>query len=328
MTARLFLFIFSFLVFQSCNVGTSGIWKNNHIDAETTAEIKLLNDKLFKAIANNDPSDLNTILSDSLLQQGAGIKDFINQVHNVFLSKSYKILDEYYVSSSTTGLSNTIPGVAGDNSYVINYFAVNKEMFVSLLMPTEQENEALILAIYGKHKNVWKLNILKVGQYSLFKKNSIDYYKIAKSYYEKHNLLDAYININLSERLLRPVNDIFIFQKENEINSLTALIKTELNTKFPLPFAMDKISTAPKMFGISPEMSDEGFCPLVQYLTDINLKDTTLLKGENEKMKEEIKKLFSGVEKNNKYIFFRAFNKLPGGPEPVQHYGFIDHLRN
>jgi len=202
MIHRTLLFILTFIAFQSCNVGTSGIWKNDNIEKEKKAQVKVLNDKLFNSIASNDATNLKAIMSDSLLQQGGDMNNFVNQVHAVFKADSYRILDEYYVQNSTTGITNTIPGISGDNSYVINYLALNKEMFVSLLLPNGQDNEALILAIYGKYGNEWKLNILKIGQYTLFKKTATDYYKLAKSCYDRKYLIDAYTNINLSERLL------------------------------------------------------------------------------------------------------------------------------
>ena len=311
---------------QSCQIGTSGIWKNDNIEKEKKAQVKVLNDKLFKAIKSNDATDLKAMMSDSLIQQGGDINNFVNQVHAAFKANSYRILDEYYVHNSTTRITNTIPGISGENSYVINYLALNKEMFISLLLPNGQDNEALILAIYGNYDNEWKLNILKIGQYSLFKKNATDYYKLAKSCYDKKYLIDAYTNINLSERLLRPANDIITFQKDGEINAFNDKIKNELNTNFPLPLTLDKISSKPKVFRIYPEMGDEGFCPMVQYLTTLNMKDTISLKEENEKVKKEARTLFKGIDQDKKYIFFQAFNELPNGQKVVEHYGFIDQL--
>jgi hypothetical protein len=326
MIQKTLLFLSTCIVLIGCNIGTSGIWKNDNIEHEKKAQLKALNDKLFNAITNNDASNLKAMMSDAAIQSGGDINNFTDQVSAALKTDSYKILDEYYVQSSTTGINNTIPGIAGDDSYVINHLVSNKEMFVSLLLPNGQGNEALILAIYGKYNNEWKLNILKIGQYTLFNKTATDYYKLAKSCYDKKYLVDAYTNINLSERLLRPANDIFIFQKEGEINVFNDKIKNELNKSFALPLTLDKISSKPKVFRIYPEMGDEGFCPMVQYLTSLNLKDTISLKTENEKIKKEVRTLFKGIDQDKKYIFFQAFNELPDGQKMVEHYGFIDQL--
>ena len=93
-----------------------------------------------------------------------------------------------------------------------------------------------------------------------------------------------------------------------------------------MPLTLDKISSKPKVFRIYPEMGDEGFCPMVQYLTSLNLKDTISLKAENEKIKKEARTLFKGIDQDKKYIFFQAFNELPDGQKLVEHYGFIDQL--
>ncbi|HEX4851799.1 MAG TPA: hypothetical protein VFV08_13375, partial [Puia sp.] len=214
MIQKALLIIIAFIVAQSCHVGASGIWKNDHIEKEKKAEIAVLDDKLFKAISSNDAAGLKAIMSDSLIQRGGDINKFVSQINSAFKVNSYRIVDQYYVQNTATNLISTIPGISGDSSYMINYLAVNKEMFVSLLLPNGQSNEALILAIYGNYNNKWKLNILKIGQYSLLNKNAIDYYKLALSCYNKKFLIDAYTNINLSERLLKPADTFFEFQKE------------------------------------------------------------------------------------------------------------------
>ena len=71
-------------------------------------------------------------------------------------------------------------------------------------------------------------------------------------------------------------------------------------------------------------MIKEGFFPMVHYTTSINLKDTTALKIENEKVKNEIGQIFTGIDKDKKFVFYQAFNELPDGKKLVEHYGFID----
>jgi hypothetical protein len=98
----------------------------------------------------------------------------------------------------------------------------------------------------------------------------------------------------------------------------------EVNTKFTFPLTLDNIDTKPKVFRIFPEMINEGFFPMVYYLSDINIKDTTALKIENEKVKQEVGRLFTGIDKDKKFVFYWAFNEIPDGKKLVEHYGFID----
>lgn len=326
MIQKTLLFILTVLTLQSCNVGTSGTWKNDNIDKEKKEQIKVLNNKLFKAITNNDVAGVKALMSDKLLEKsGSDLDKLINQVSSSFKSDSYRILDEYNVHNSTTGIGNTLPsGISGDNDYVINYQALNKEMYVSLLLPTGLDNELLITVIYGNYDNQWKINILQFGQYSLFKKTAPDYYKLAKESYDKSYLIDAVNYAGLSKQCLRPANDFFQFKKEKDINEFYDKVMKEVNTKFTFPLTLDNVDTKPKVFRIFPEMINEGFFPMVYYLSDINLKDTTALKIENEKVKQEVGRLFTGIDKDKKFVFYWAFNELPDGKKLVEHYGFID----
>jgi len=182
----------------------------------------------------------------------------------------------------------------------------------------------LIMAIYGKYDNDWKINILQFGQYSLFSKLAPDYYKLAKVSYDKSYLIDAVNYIGLAKLCLRPANDFLQYQKEKEINEFYDKIMKEVNSKYQFPLTLDNIASKPKVFRISPEMINEGFFPMVYYLTDINLKDTTALKLENEKIKKEVGQLFTGIDQDKKFVFYWAFNEVPDGKKLVEHYGYID----
>lgn len=326
MIKKLLLISVAVFTLHSCNVGGSGIWKNENIDANKRGQISSLNDKLFKSIIDNDVASVRALMSDKLLEKGANDLDqLINQVSSSFKADSYRILDEYNVKNSTTGIGNTLPsGMTGDNDYVINYQALNKEMYVSLLLPNDLDNELLITAIYGKYDNEWKINILQFGQYSLFNKTAPDYYKLAKASYEKSYLIDAVNFIGLSKQLLRPANNFFQYQKDKEINEFHDTVMKEINSKYQFPLTLDHVKTKPKVFRIYPEMINEGFFPMIYYLSEINLKDTTALKIENIKVKEEVGRLFPGIDQDKKFVFYWAFNTMPDGKTPVEHYGFID----
>lgn len=326
MLPKTLLIILTVLTFQSCNLGTSGTWKNDNIDKNKREQIKKLNDKLFNAIINNDVAVVKTLMSDKLLEKAGNDLDvLINKVSNTLNADSYRILDEYNVHCSTTGIGNTLPsGVTGNNDYFVSFQALNKEMYVSLLLPNGLDNELLITAIYGKYDSEWKINILQFGPYSLFGKTAPDYLNLAKSSYDKSYLIDAVNYISLSKQCLRPANDYFQYQKEKEINEFYDKVMKEVNSKFTFPLALENIDTKPKVFRIFPEMTSEGFFPMVYYLSSINLNDTKALKIENEKVKKEVDRLFTGIDKDKKFVFYWAFNEIPDGKKLVEHYGFID----
>lgn len=330
MIQKILLLILTVLTLQSCNLGTSGTWRNDNIEKDKREQIKILNDKLFKAIISNDVTGVKALMSNKLLENGtSGLDKLISQISTSIKSDSYKILDEYNVHNSTTGIGNTLlSGISGENDYVIKYQALNKEMYASLLLPQGLNDELLITAIYGKYDNQWKINILQFGQYSLFKKTAPNYYKLAKESYDKSYLIDAVNYIGLSKQCLRPANDFFQYQKEKDINEFYDNVMKEVNSRYTFPLTLHNVDTKPKVFRIYPQEMSEGIFPAVLYLTNINLKDTTALKIENEKVKIEVGKLFPGIDKEKKAVLYRAFNELPNSSNTkvVKNYGFVDLL--
>ena len=328
MIQKTFVIILAIFVLQGCSFGTSGTWENDNIEKDKKEQIKILNDNLFKAIINNDVAGIKALMSDKLLEKGINDLDkLIHEVNASLKSSGYRVLDEYNVHNSTTEINNTLsPGISGDNDYVINYQAVNKEMYISLLLPTGLENELLVTVIYGNYGNQWKINILQFGQYSVLKKSAPDYYKLAKESYDKSYLIDAVNYISLSKQCLRPANDFFKYQKEKDINEFYDKVMEQVNTKFIFPMTLNNVDSKPKVFRIYPQMMNEGLFPMVRYLTSISLKDTVALKIENEKIKKEVNQIFTGINKDKKFVFYQAFNEIPDGKKMIEHYGFIDKL--
>ena len=71
-------------------------------------------------------------------------------------------------------------------------------------------------------------------------------------------------------------------------------------------------------------MIEGEIAPAVLYLTDINLDDTTALKKEYIQVKKEVNSLFKGINKDKKFVLYRALNEIPDGKKKVEHFGFID----
>jgi hypothetical protein len=58
---------------------------------------------------------------------------------------------------------------------------------------------------------------------------------------------------------------------------------------------------------------DEGYFPMVFYLSKINVKDTVSLKDEYGKVKSEVKNIFTGIGTRKKYVLYQAYNEMPDG---------------
>lgn len=325
MTLKTLLILFAVLLFQNCTIGTSGIWQDDHIDKDKRTQINTLNDKLLKGIITNDTNNVKALFSDLLINKGGDFNGFINKLHDVIKTDGYRIFHEYDVRVVTTGNVTSIPsGFSDDNDFSISFQPANKESYVSLLFPKELENDISLLIIYGKYGKDWKINILNFGQYSLLGKNAIDYYKLAKVKYDKSYLIDAVNNIQLAQKLLQPNNQFFQYLKNKEINEFYEKVLKEANSKFPLPMTFDNIPTKPKLFKIYPEIVQGAFYPMVCYVSSINIKDTITLKKENEQVKKEVSRIFTGIDQDKQFVLYKAWKDYPNESTPVEYFGFVD----
>lgn len=327
MNTKTCLTFFTLLIFQSCNLSNSKFQKNQSIDAATRQEIKTLNDKLFEGITKDSSAIVQSLMSPDLLEKfGNDSNKLINLISSRDID-NYSILDEYYVQASAPRIMITLPsGDTRDNDYIFAFESPNRDSYVSLLLLNNFGNQFLLTVVYGKYQNGWKINILKFGAYSFFGKNAPDYFRLAEANYKKGYLIDAVNNISLSGILLHPADPCWQFVKGNEIKEFGDSILQEANAKYKLPMALENIKSKPKIFKVYQQVIKEGFFPMVWYLTNINLKDTAALRLENNSVKKEVDSLFTGIDKDKKFVFYWAFNKIPTDTTTEERYGFIDTL--
>ena len=98
---------------------------------------------------------------------------------------------------------------------------------------------------------------------------------------------------------------------------------TDINSKFTFPITIDYVNSKPQIFRIYPQGAKEGIFPMVLYKTKIDIKDTLRLSEECNSIHNNIGKIFKGINKDNKLIFYRAFKSFPTGNESVEYYGFV-----
>jgi hypothetical protein len=329
MKIQIITIILSIILFQSCKLGTTGTTMNENISAHLKAEIKELDKKVLKAIVENNVEDLKSFMSSKLLEKsGNEIEKLIEKVSGIIESNEYEIIDQYFVQNSTSGLGNTVmSGIDGIDDYVIQYQALNDEMFISLILPENGNDEFLITNIYGKYPEGWKLNILQFGQYTVNSKTAPQLFQQAKIEYEKGYLVDAANNMFLSSRVVNPANKFWKYQKEDEFREFYDKVLKEVNEKHNFPMTISEVKSKPQILTISPFGMNEGYFPMIEYLTKIDLKDTIQTRIENDGIHKKIGKIFKGIDKDKKYIFYKAFSGMPDGKTKVPTYGFVKKLK-
>jgi hypothetical protein len=329
MKQLLFLLIITTIGIQSCKVGTTGTWKDENIDQSLKNEIQTLDKKVLEAVTTNNTDLIRSIMSEKLLEKSSNdIDQLIEQIGNVIKTTDYNILNQYQTKNSTTGIGNTVlSGVSGLNDYVISYQALNEEMFISLLITKNGLDEFIVTNIYGRYPDGWKLNILQFGMYKVNGQTAPELYMKAKKQYENGYLLDAVNNMFLSSRVVNPATEFWQYQIEDEIKEFYDKVMTEINSKYKFPLTLETIETKPQILSIYPQGTVDGYFPMIEYLTTLDLKDTVKTKAEYEKIHMEMVNTFNGIDKDKEFIFYKAFSEMPNGITAVPTYGFVKELK-
>lgn len=327
-----YIFLMSILIFstlQSCKVGTSGSWSDENIDPTIKSEIRLVDSQVLKAISSNDPDLLKSNMSKMLLSEsGTKLDGILNQVSNIITTDEYSILNQFMVKNSTTNIGNTVmSGISELNDYIIHYQALNVEMFISVLIPKSGNEEFIITNIYGKYSDEWKLNIFQIGQYRIDGQTAPELYTKAEEEFEKGYIVDAANSAFLYSKIVKPGNELWQYQKEKKMEDLQKKIMSSINEQYQFPLILDKIESQPKIVSVYPMVVEEGYFPMIEYITSIDLGDTTNTKRENDSIHKIIGKTFNGIDKDKKYLFYKAYSRMPDGKTQVPTYGFVKELK-
>lgn len=326
MLKKLLILTISIVLFQSCKNGT-GTLKNDNIDRRKREEIKVLNDKLFKAIEKGDLGTINILLADTL-KKTVNVNQFVSSfITNIKLA-DYKILDEYNVPNSEgKGECNFSSDNQGVNDYEVKFKPLNKEIYTSLILSKDENNEFLILVGYGKYGEEWKVNMLYSGQYRLFGKTVPEYYELAKEADKMSNLVDAFNYSNVAYELLKIKTEFFQFKNEKQIIQFFEKTSSDFSIKYPFPLKLDQVPSKPEIYAVTAQLSNGAISPKISYKSTISIADEAALKQENQSVRDEIGKIFTGVDQHKKYIFYMVSNEFPETGKVGEQYGFVDTLK-
>jgi hypothetical protein len=329
MKRKLYLFIIPILLITGCKTGRYETWQNDSIDAAIKQNISKLDEEILISIDTDNPDKLKLVVSEGFLNASKNdLPNITKQFCDIIEHDNYSILDQYYVENTTSGLSNTlISGLDGDNNYILKYLALNEEMFTSVLLTNRGIDKFMVLNIYGKYPDGWKLNILQIGQYTANGKTAPELYQEAKNLKEKGYIIDAAINMYLCMQVLYPGGSYWQYNTEQEMKDFYDEVVNENSNTYQFPIVIDNIPSKPEIQYIEPiSFFDEGTFPVIHYLTKIPLEDTAKLSVENDNIHTLIGEYFNGIDLNKKYIIYKAWNKLPEGVQPETSYGFVKEL--
>lgn len=315
----------TFMVTQSCNFISSGTWKDENIDKKTREEISTLNNKLLKAVSTQDSTLLKSMFSDVLMKKSNGfLGSLLEQASQMFTSTEYRFVNQFHVKNKKKDVTNTVfPGINGHNDYILKYKALNKEMYVALLVPQNGLNEFLVTCIYGKYPEGWKINILQFGGYTRDGKTATQLYELATRQYQLGYLIDAANSMVLSEQVMDPSNSFLKYNKEKEMKEFKQSLIAELNRMYQFPMTMEAVKSKPQIINIYPMGVKEGYFPMIEYVSMINLKDTARTKKEFLEIHESLESTFKGITTDKQFVFYKAYAAMPDGKTPIPTFTFV-----
>jgi hypothetical protein len=305
------------ITLQSCGPGDPGVWKNGEITSGIQGDMHKLNDQLFDAVKTNKTYDAEGMMSRELLNSN----DYKRTLELIGLhmgAANYNMLDEYYIINLDKRDTHTIKTSATDgNRYTFYCPALAEEMYAAFMVPKTTGDKYIVSLIYLKYDYGWRLHALDIQPYTITGKTAPLLYEQAQEQYKKGYIVDAYNTMDLVDKTMRP-NELWQYPQDLQMTTFRSTVAQTLSS-YTFPVIVD-VPTKPKIFEVTHLSTNEGVFPAVHYLSSIDIKDTAALKKESENVKLAIGKVFPGIDKDKKYIFFSAFNQKPTSKRDAPSY--------
>jgi len=312
-------------VLQSCGNEIPGSWKNDEIKTGKRDDFHKLNEQLFKALKNKDIVEAKSMMSKELVEGTYSTSRAVDLIGNYLTDNKYNLLDEYYVVNKYKDFDTIKAKNTGVNSYDLYYPATAREMYFAFYVPESGNNRYIITTVYAKYSYGWKVSTLEVSPYTVNGKTAPELFKLAKEQFDKKYIINARNNMALAVTCLKPTS-IWQYPEEGEIIDFNGKVITEAKEKCKFPI-MINLPTRPMVLQVYTKENAEGTFPMVYYMTHINIKDTNEVKQENIQIKKILSKALPGIDKDNKYVYYEAFNRFPNSSVSVDRFYMVDKFK-
>lgn len=169
------------------------------------------------------------------------LTDFIQQ-GNIYEDLSdYQIIDQFIVKGAANNKVILMSPLTTTKDHQIVFTTLTKESYVSQIkMKHVSGQDVLFTLIYGKYENLWKLNIIHIGDYSFNNHRAPYYYREAKEEFEKGNFINSYKYLEICRSILKPGGQVFFYDIEKDVMGLQAEITKKINENYSFPYLYKK----------------------------------------------------------------------------------------
>ena len=311
------LFCALLIILQSCKPAIPGSWKNDQIKSGLRDDFHKLNDGALKYLKANDIKGLKSFLSKEFISSVTDRQ--VELISNRLTDNPYELLDEYYVVHKYKD-TDTVRAIGADvKRYNVVYPYAAQEMYVAFFAPKTSDNKYLITLLYAKFNYGWKIVKMDLGPYTLNGKTAPEYYAMARDQFDKKNLQAAMSDAAIAMMCFKP-SEFLKYPDENDAGKFYVKVRMLANLQLRYPIVLKQIATGPMLLRMYDANTSNGAYPIIYYMTHFPLKDTTEVKKENLEVRKAVDKMMPGINQDNKYIMYSAFNKQPNGYETVDHF--------
>lgn len=299
-------------------------YADKKIDPQIKAEIKAMNDKVMKACISDNPSLLYKLFLPELLKDsGDEIGELVRNIHHLLKSENYEVLEEFYIPNPPELMEGLASETSVSNEFDVFYISSANETYISLLIPEKEYDEFLMMTVYSKEDGEWKLNNFQFGAYSIQGKKAFDLYQESKEFFNKDYLVDASNSMLLCSRIWQPANRFFKYKTQEEIVAFSNRLSEQVNKSLKFPMTIEEIPSKPKVFNIMPFPIEDGFFPMVDYVTTFEIEDSINIGKENEDLHKIMGKIFPGIDQDRDRLLYTIYNKLPNKQEDYASVGMM-----
>lgn len=304
---------------------SSGSWKNEKIKSGMRDMFHGFNTEALIQLKANKPKMLNALLSKEMIDDKYTTR-LVEKISNHLNDDKFELLDEYYAVNKYLDADTIVSNGPVLNNYILKYPGVSREMYMAFFVPKASQNQYMVSLVYAKLDYGWKITNMDVHRYTVNGKTAPELYRLAQQNLKNNYLVDA-LNNSASATLCIKPNEIWEYPIQQELHEFYNNVVYQANQKYHFPLILGQTSTKPAIFRITTQNDNDGSYPMIYYLSHIKLSDTEALKKENNEVKKAIGQIMPGIDKDKKFVYYAAYNKLPNNATSVDRVEMVDKLK-
>ncbi|MFT5822849.1 MAG: hypothetical protein ACI8ZM_004106 [Crocinitomix sp.] len=308
---------------------------NTRIDKTIKDEIKdelnNLNDSLVKALDENDLSYLYKVSSEELIESdSARFEGLIFQFSEVLDTSAYTIFHQTHTKTSEPYLNIAINFANNKNDtadFKLNYQNSCKESVTNLLLVDCTRGQYLVTVIYGKQEGDFIMYYLHMSKYQSNGINLPNYYSLAKTDYEKGELLHSFALIQQAKEVQYPGGDIFRYAIDSSFNALADTITEDVTVMLDLPLTVNQMASSPQIYALGMAPYQHVLFPSITYVTQLNFENDKALANECDEIFTRIDEILPGFTIDFDIVLFSVLSEMPAEGITVQQRNYLKTLK-